>query len=94
MTPGSSRNYYRDEVNNNVNQNNADNYRINSKNPITRESFETKLIGNTANANNTLNEDVVVPLKYLINFWRSLDLPLINCEIEVDLTWSKRMYNI
>ena len=23
------------------------------------------------------------------NLWRSLDLPLINCEIEIDLTWSK-----
>ena len=83
-------------MNNNANQNSADNYRINSKNTITRKSFEyeTKLIGSTPNDNNTLNEDVVVPLKYLINFWRSLDLPLINCEIELDLTWSKRMYNI
>ena len=33
--------------------------------------------------------EVVVPLKYLSNFWRSLDLPLINCEIELDLTPSK-----
>ena len=33
--------------------------------------------------------EVVVPLKYLSNFWRSLDLPLVNCEIELDLTWSK-----
>ena len=28
----------------------------------------------------------VVPLKYLSNFWRSLDLPLINCKIEIDLS--------
>ena len=76
-------------MNNNANQNNADNYRINSKKIITSKSFEwkTKLIGSTPNDNNTLNEDVVVPLKYVSNFWRSLDLPLINCEIELDLTW-------
>ena len=34
--------------------------------------------------------EVVVPLKYLSNFWRSLDLPLINCEIEIDLSWPKQ----
>ena len=28
----------------------------------------------------------VVPLKYLSNFWKSLDLPLINCKIEIDLS--------
>ena len=30
-----------------------------------------------------------MPLKYLSNFWRFRDLPLINCEIELDLSWSK-----
>ena len=30
-----------------------------------------------------------MPLKHLINFWRSLNIPLINCEIELILTWSK-----
>ena len=28
-------------------------------------------------------------LKYLINFWRTLEMPLINCKISVMLTWSK-----
>ena len=28
-----------------------------------------------------------MPLKYLSSFWRSLDLPLINCEIELDFRW-------
>ena len=28
-------------------------------------------------------------VKYLSNFWRSLDLPLITCEIELDFSWSK-----
>ena len=41
------------------------------------------------NDSNTLDTDVVVPLKYLSNFQRSLDLPLINCEIKLDLSWSK-----
>ena len=31
----------------------------------------------------------MVPLKYLINFWRTLKMSLINCEIELVLTWSK-----
>ena len=31
----------------------------------------------------------MVPLKYLNNFWRTLEIPLINCEIELILTWSR-----
>ena len=30
----------------------------------------------------------MAPLKYLSNFWRTLEMPLINCEIEILLTWS------
>ena len=30
----------------------------------------------------------MVPLKYLSNFWRSLEMPLINCEVNLILTWS------
>ena len=30
---------------------------------------------------------IVVPLKYLSNFWRSLEMPLINCKIELSLKW-------
>ena len=30
----------------------------------------------------------MVPLKYLSNFWRTLEMPLINCEIELILNWS------
>ena len=43
--------------------------------------YKTKLIGST---------QVVVPLKYLGTFWRSLDFPLINSEIELDFTWSSK----
>ena len=49
-----------------------------------------KLTGSTANNYNILEAEVVALLKYLSNFWRSLDLALINCEIEFDLPWSDK----
>ena len=36
-----------------------------------------------------INEKIVVPLKYLPNFFRSLEMPLINCKINLELNWSK-----
>ena len=30
-------------------------------------------------------------IKYLSNFWRTLEMPLINCEISLILTWSKKI---
>ena len=41
--------------------------------------------------NNLTKNDVkvVVPLKYLSNFWKSLNIPLINCEVELILNWFK-----
>ena len=91
MTSGSLWNYYRDKINDNVNENNADNNRINNEKTVASKYFEykTKLIGSTPNNSNILDAEVVVPPKYLSNFWRSLDLPLINHEIEFDLSWSK-----
>ena len=35
------------------------------------------------------NVEIMVPLKYLSNFWRILEMPLINCENNVILTWSE-----
>ena len=32
---------------------------------------------------------IVVPLKYLSNFWRSLEIPLINCKVELSLKWNE-----
>ena len=92
MTSGSLWNYYSDEVNNNANENNnAGNYGINNNMTTTSESFQykTKIIVSTPNNNSRLNKEVVAPLKYLTNFWRSLDFPLINCEIKLDLSWAK-----
>ena len=34
--------------------------------------------------------EIVVPLKHLSNFWRNLDMPLINCEVSLNLTWSEK----
>ena len=39
-----------------------------------------------------LNVKVVVPLKYLSNFFRSIEMPLINCKIKLNLTWEKSVY--
>ena len=38
--------------------------------------------------------NVVIPLKYLSNFFRSLKMPLINCKIKLNLTWKKKMHII
>ena len=58
------------------------------------KSFEYKaaLVGKTtdtvANTNISVkNTKIVVPLKYLSNFWRSLEMPLINCKIHLELNW-------
>ena len=53
--------------------------------------YKISLLGNPVNANNIarINVKVVVPLKYLSNFFRSLEMPLINCKIKLNLTWKK-----
>ena len=54
--------------------------------------YKNNLLGNPAAANNVArrNVKVVVPLKYLSNFFRSLEMPLINCKIKLNLTWKKQ----
>ena len=32
--------------------------------------------------------EIAVPLKHLRNFWKTLDIPLINCEVSLALSWS------
>ena len=51
-------------------------------------SFKTKITGQTIN-NGIINVEIMVPLKYLSSFWRTLEMPLINCEVELILTWSR-----
>ena len=87
-TSGSLFNYYRDEPSEAeiANDNGAINISIRNS-----ESFDykTKIVGTLAD--NVLEKEVTIaiPLKYLGNFWRSLDIPLINCEITLILSWYK-----
>ena len=50
--------------------------------------FKVKLTCQTGN-NGTKNVEIMAPLKYLSNFWRTFEMPLINCEINLLLTWSE-----
>ena len=69
-------------------------YRHNPSNPFSSnsESFKYKasIVGKTPEDNDSLmNAKVVILLKHLSNFWRALNIPLIYCEVELILTWSK-----
>ena len=72
---GSLPQYYRDEPNDDL---------------ANSESFKSKIkiTGKTPNDGNEKNNEIMVPLKYLSNFWRTLEMPLINCEVSLFLTWS------
>ena len=75
---GSLWNYYRDEPSTPLYSN--------SKSYEYKTSFE----GKTPEDNDSLtNAKDVIPLKHLSNFWSSLNIPLINCKVELILTWSK-----
>ena len=78
-------NFYRGEPNSCIN--NGINYFV-----IDSKSFDykTKFIESVTNANLIKqNVKTIVPLKHLSNFWKTLDIPLINCEISLVLTWSE-----
>ena len=96
MTPGSLRNYYRDEIGG------ADDDTSDGKS----FKYKTKIVGNTPKRTErpgnegdayrpeqppvpALNAEVTIPLKYLSTFRRFLDSPLIICKIELDLSWTK-----
>ena len=67
--------YYKDEPNDNL---------------ANSESFKSKvkITGSTPAGGNTKDVKIIVPLEYLSNFWRTLEMPLINCEVSLFLTWS------
>ena len=67
--------YYRDERNGNL----ADSESFKSK---------VKITGKAPDNGNEKDVEIMVPLKYLSNFWRTLEMPLINCEIDLMLRWS------
>ena len=66
---------------------------INDLTTDTSSSFKYKveLLGNPVLDGNIAKRSVkvVAPLKYLSNFFRSLEMPLINCKIKLNLTWKK-----
>ena len=74
-TSGSLNQFYRDKQNDNS---------------ITKSEsfkFKSKFLDNINNAG-TINAKIVVPLKYFSNFGKILEITLINCEINLILTWS------
>ena len=73
-TSGSLWQYYRDKPTDNL----ADS-----------ESFKSKIkiIGKAPAAGNEKDVEIMVPLKYLSIFFRALELPLVNCEVNLILTW-------
>ena len=86
-TTGSLWNYYRDEPNSGTDANNITHSILNSE-PF---DYEANFMENGVTQNNLTknNVKIVVPLKHLSKFWRSLNNPLINCEVELILTWFK-----
>ena len=74
-TSGSLWQYYKNDPNDNITQS---------------ESFKSKIKtkGKTPAAGNTKDVEMIVPLKYLSNFWKTLEMPLINREVNLILTWS------
>ena len=56
-------------------------------------NFKAKITGQTGN-DGTKDVEIIVPLKYLSNFWRTLEMPLINCEVNLNLTWSSTCVRI
>ena len=74
-TSGNLQEYYRDEPNYNL----TDSASFKSK---------IKIKGNTPVDGNAKDVEIAIPLKYLSNFWRTLEMPLINCEINLTLTRS------
>ena len=70
-------NYYRDEPNS------ATKESINYTNENSKSfDYKTDITGK-------LGVEIVAPMKYLSNFWRTLDMPLINFEASLTLTWSE-----
>ena len=96
-TIGSLYNYYRDELSDDNNPNNFLNTNVvNSsafeyKNKITDNTYDVAKDAEGHDANRVGKKDVelAIPLKYLGNFWRALNIPLISCEVFLELKWNK-----
>ena len=96
-TIGSLYNYYRDELSDDADDNNFDNIKVVNSNTF---KYKNKITGNTynvdagaqgydVNKNGTQEIELSIPLKYLGYFWRALNIPLISCEVSLELKWNK-----
>ena len=57
--------------------NNDDNFvDLNGANATNSLNFKTKITGQTNNDREISNDEIMVPLKYLGDFWRTLEMPL------------------
>ena len=90
-------NYYRDELSDDADDNNFDNIKVVNSNTF---KHKNKITGNTynvdagaqgydVNKNGTQEVELAIPLKYLGNFWSALNIPLISCEVSLELKWDK-----
>ena len=80
-TSGSLWQFKRDEIEGDVDLTVDDNHIPNNS-----SSFKYK----SSFITNRNGVKIAVPLKYLSNFWRSLEMPLINCKVELSLKWYER----
>ena len=87
-TFGSLWHYYRDEPFLNVDGDITD--FLADDNNIASFKFKRKIVCKIEEHDNTKNVKPKVPLKYLSNFWRILEISLIDCEINLILTWSNK----
>ena len=57
----------------------------------TSSKYKSRFFKTQANADNEAfkNAKTVLPLKYLSNFWKSLEMPLIDCKVQLELNWTK-----
>ena len=82
-TTGSLWNYYRDKPNSGADsENNNVNYSIKDSKPF---DYKTSITGKLKGINTIKDSEIVVPLKNLSNFWRTLDMPSIKCKINLIL---------
>ena len=96
-TIGSLCNYYRDEISDDADDNNFNNIKVvnsntfNYQNKITVNTYnvDAGAQGYDVNKNGTQEVELATPLKYLGNFWRALNIPLISCEVSLELKWNK-----
>ena len=92
-TIGSLYDYYRDELggNNNNNDNTINSNTFRYKNKITGNIYnvDAGAQGYDVNKNGTQKIELAIPLKFLGNFWKALNIPLISCEVFLELKWNK-----